>query len=152
MHSSVWVFLYVTVYIFVVVVQSLSCVWLFVTPWTAAYQASLSFTVSQSLLKLLSIESMMPSNDLILCHPPSPPALNLSQHHGLFQWVNSLCLTAKVLKLQLQHQSFQYWAKHGFILMSPTLTCYHMDHSSLIPLLIHNLPLQHCKTWVLPST
>ena len=46
----------------------LSCVWLFVTPWTAACQASLSFTISQSLLKLMPIESMMPSNHLILCH------------------------------------------------------------------------------------
>ena len=52
-----------------VVVQSLSHVWLLVTPWTAARQASLSFTISQSLLKLMSIESMMPSNYLILCHP-----------------------------------------------------------------------------------
>ena len=47
----------------------LSHVRLFVTPWTAARQASLSSTVSQSLLKLLSIELMMPSNHLILCHP-----------------------------------------------------------------------------------
>ena len=39
------------------------------TPWTAAYQTSLSFTISQSLLKLMSIESIMPSNHLILCHP-----------------------------------------------------------------------------------
>ena len=52
-----------------VVVQSLSCVWLFVTPWTAACQASLSFTVSWSLLKLMSIESVMPCNHLILCCP-----------------------------------------------------------------------------------
>ena len=48
-------------------VQLLSCVQLFVTPWTAARQASLSFTVSWSLLKLMSIESVMPSNHLILC-------------------------------------------------------------------------------------
>ena len=46
-----------------------SCVWLFVTPWTAAHQASLSITNSQSLLKLMSIESVMPSNHLILCRP-----------------------------------------------------------------------------------
>ena len=51
------------------VVHSLSHVWLFATPWTAARQASLSFTISQSLLKLRSIESVMPSNHLILCHP-----------------------------------------------------------------------------------
>ena len=52
-----------------VVVQSLSCVRLFATPWTAACQASLPFTSSQSWLKLLSIESMMSSNHLLLCRP-----------------------------------------------------------------------------------
>ena len=50
-------------------VQSLSCVWLFVTPWTTACQASLSITNSQSLLKLMSIKSVRPSTHLILCHP-----------------------------------------------------------------------------------
>ena len=50
-------------------VQLLSCVQPFVTPWTAACQASLSITNSQSLLKFMSIESVMPSNHLILCHP-----------------------------------------------------------------------------------
>ena len=50
-------------------VQSLSYVQLFVNPWTAAHQASLSITNSQSLLKLMSINSMMPFNQLILCHP-----------------------------------------------------------------------------------
>ena len=50
-------------------VQSLSRVWLFVTPWTAACQAFLSITNPGSLLKLMSIESVMPSNHLILCRP-----------------------------------------------------------------------------------
>ena len=50
-------------------VLSLGPIWLFVTPWTAARQASLSITNSQSLLKLMSIESVMPSNHLILCRP-----------------------------------------------------------------------------------
>ena len=50
-------------------VQLLSRVWLFATPWTAARQASLSITNSQSLLKLMYIESVMPYNHLILCHP-----------------------------------------------------------------------------------
>ena len=50
-------------------VQSLSCVWLFVTPWTIALQASLSITNFWSLLKLMSIKSVMSSNHLILCHP-----------------------------------------------------------------------------------
>ena len=54
-------------------VQSLNHVQLFVTPWTAAFQASLSITNSQSLLKLMSIESVMPSNHLILCCPFLPP-------------------------------------------------------------------------------
>ena len=77
-------------------VQSLSCVWLFVTPWTAACQASLSITNSQSLLKLISIESVMPSNHLILSSP-SPPAFSLSQHQGFFQWISS------------SHDSPEYW-------------------------------------------
>ena len=55
------------VVVVVVAVQWLSCVQLLATPWTAAYQASLSFTASQSLLKLMSIEWMMPSNRHILC-------------------------------------------------------------------------------------
>ncbi|CAI9180807.1 unnamed protein product [Rangifer tarandus platyrhynchus] len=54
---------------FVAVIHSLSHVWLPETSWTAAHQASLSFTVSQTLLKLMSIESMIASNHLILCHP-----------------------------------------------------------------------------------
>ena len=49
--------------------QLLICVWLFATPWTAACQTSVSFTIFWSLLKLLSIESLMPSNHLILCCP-----------------------------------------------------------------------------------
>ena len=67
-----------------VLVQSLSRVRLFVTPWTAARQVSLSITNSWSLLKIMSIESVMPSNHLILSFP-SPPAFNLTQHQGLFQ-------------------------------------------------------------------
>ena len=50
-------------------VQLRSCVWLFMTPWTAAHQASLSIANSWSLLKLMSIQSVMPSSHLILCHP-----------------------------------------------------------------------------------
>ena len=63
-------------------VQSLSHVWLFVTLWIAACQASLSITNSLSLPKLMSIESVMPSNYLILCHPllllhPIPPSIRV---------------------------------------------------------------------------
>ena len=84
-------------------VQSLSHVRLFVTPWTTARQASLSITNSQSLPKPMSIESVIaiqPSHPL---SSPSPPALNLSQHQGLFKWVSSLHQVAKVLELQPQH-------------------------------------------------
>ena len=88
------------------VIQPLSRVQLFVTPWTAAYQASLSFTLSWSLFRLMSIESGKPSS-----HPPSlhlsPLAFNLSQHQGLFQWAGYSHHVAKVLELQLQHQCFQ---------------------------------------------
>ena len=59
----------------VVIVQSLSHVLLFVTPWTAPCQASLSFTISWNLLKLMSIESVMPSSHLILCHPILLPSV-----------------------------------------------------------------------------
>ena len=70
-----------------IVVQSLSCAWLFETLWTAALQASLSFIISSSLLKLRSFELMKPSSHLKLS-PSSPAFFNLSQHHGLFQWVH----------------------------------------------------------------
>jgi len=53
----------------IVGVQSLKCIWLFATLCTAAHQASLSFTISWSLLKLMFVESVMPSNHLIPCHP-----------------------------------------------------------------------------------
>ena len=65
-------------------------------------QSFLSFTISWSLLKLMSIELVIPSNYLHPLLSPSPPALNLSQHRGLFQWVSSSHQVAKVLELQLQ--------------------------------------------------
>ena len=77
---------------------------LFATPWTVAPQASLSINNSWSLLKLMSIESVMPFNNLILCRPllllpPIPPSIRVfsTSSHEL----------AKVLEFQLQHQSFQ---------------------------------------------
>ena len=87
--------------------HSVSLVRLFATPWTAARQVSLFFTISQSLLKLMSIESVMPSNYLIPS-TPSPPAFNLTQQQGLFQLVSSLHQVAKVLELRFQHHSFQW--------------------------------------------
>ena len=93
--------------------QSLSHIWLFVTPWTAAHHTSLSITNSQSLLKLMSIESVMLSNHLILCRPLLllpliPPSISL------FKWVSSSHHVAKVLEFQLQHQSFQWIFRTDF--------------------------------------
>ena len=99
----------------IVVVQSPSCVLLFATPWTAAHQASLSITSSPSLLKLnvhWVTENIQTSNSL---SSPFPPAFNLSQHQGLFKWVSSLHQVAKVLKFQLQHQSFQWILRTDFL-------------------------------------
>ena len=84
------------------------------TPWTAAHQASLSFTISQSWLKLMSIESVMLSK--YLPHPfphPSPLALNLSQHQGLFQWVSS------------SNQVAKYW--HFSFSISPSYWIFRVD-------------------------
>ena len=71
--------------------QSLSCVRLFATPWIAAHQASLSITNSQSLLKRMSIRSVMPSSHLILCRPllllpPNPPSIRVFSMSQLFTW------------------------------------------------------------------
>ena len=74
----------------VVIVQSLSCAWLFETPWTTARQVSLPFTIFQSLLRFMSIESVMLRNHLSHPLPSSHFAFNLSQHQGLFQWDDSL--------------------------------------------------------------
>ena len=95
-------------------VQSLSRVWLLATPWTAARQASLSITNSQNLLKLMSIELVMPSNCLILCHPllllPSIfPSMRVFSNESTPHEV------AKVLELQLQHQSFQRIFRTDFL-------------------------------------
>ena len=87
-------------------VQSLSHVRLFATPWTAAHQASLSITNSQSLLKLMSIVSVMPSNHLILCHPLLF-SLSIFPSIRVFSKSHFFKSGGKVLEFQLQHQSFQ---------------------------------------------
>ena len=67
----------------------LSHIWLLATSWTAAHQASLSLTISWGLSKFMSIESVMPFIHPSHPLPPfSPPALNLSQHQGIFEWVS----------------------------------------------------------------
>ena len=95
-----------------VVVQSVIYVWLSVIPCTATHQASLSFTISQSLIKLMSIESVMPSNHL---SSSFPPAFNLSQHQSLLLWVGCSHHMVKGLELQLQHQSLQWIFRTDFL-------------------------------------
>ena len=108
-------------------VQLLRCVWLFVSPWTAAHlaslsithglqhtQASLSITISQSLLKFMSIESVMPSSHIILCCPLSS-CLQSFPASGLLQRVSYSHQVAKVLEFQLQHQSFQWIFRTDFL-------------------------------------
>ena len=96
-------------------VQSLSHVQLFVTPWTAACQASLSITqlleLAQSHVHWVG-DAIQPAHSL---PSPSPPAFNLSQHQDLFQWVSSLNQVAKVLELQFHHQSFQWIFRTDFL-------------------------------------
>ena len=91
----------------------LSCVWLFVTPWTAACQASLSSTFPQSLLKFKSFESMMFSNPLILCTPFSF-CLQSFPASGSFP-KSQLFISGGQLALQFQLQSFQ-WIFRWFLL------------------------------------
>ena len=89
-------------------VQSLSRVWLFVTPWTTACQASLSITNSQSPPKPMSIELVMPSNHLILCRPLLLLPLIFPSIRVFSNESAPSNQVAKVLEFQLQHQSFQW--------------------------------------------
>ena len=91
-------------------VQSLSHVWLFATSWTSAHQAFLSISNSWRLLKLMSIQLVMPSRLLILMSP-SPPAFNLPQDQGFFSKESVLCIrrqkysaSASVLPMNIQDQ------------------------------------------------
>ena len=95
-------------------IHSLSHVQLFATPWTVAHQPSLSIINSQILLNSGPLSWW--------CHliisssvTPSPPAFNLSQRQGIFQWVSASHQVAKVLEFQLQHQSFQWIFRTDFL-------------------------------------
>ena len=96
-------------------VQWLSRVQLFVTPWTAARQASPSIT---QLLEFTQThvhwngDTIQPSH---LLSSPSPPTFNLSQYQGLFKWISSSHQVAKILEFQLQHQSFQWIFRIDFL-------------------------------------
>ena len=125
--------------------QSLSCVQLFGTPWIAARQASLSITNSRSLLKLVPIESVMPSSYLILCHPllllpPVPLSIRVfSSESELFAWggqSTGVSASASVLPMNTQDWSPLGWT--GWIsLQSKGLSSYlhfcHLHHLCFCP-------------------
>ena len=97
-------------------VQSLSRVQLFVTPWIAARQASLSITNSRSLLRLMSIESVMPSNHLIICHPllflpPIPPSIRVFSNESTLcmRWPKYWSFNFNILPKNTQDWSSLEW-------------------------------------------
>ena len=89
---------------YIIVVQSLNCVRLFTTPWSEAHQASLSFIISWSLLKLMSIELMMPYNHFNLCHPFSfcPQSFPASESFPIY---NEECFCPDFLEGSFQTQN-----------------------------------------------
>ena len=99
-------------------VQLLSHVWIFVTPWTAAHQTSLSITNSWSLLKLMSIESVMSSNHLILCHlllllPLIFPSIRVFSNELVLRirWLSiGISASASVLPINIQNRFPLGWA------------------------------------------
>ena len=135
-----------------------SRVWLFVTPWTASHQTSLSITNSWSLLKLMSLESVMPSNHLILCHPlllsPSIfPSIRVLSNESV------LCIkVAEVLVFQLQHQFFQ-WIFRTDLLWDGLVGCPCSPRDSQVSSLTPqfksinssalSFPYSHIHTWLL---
>ena len=108
-------------------VQSLNRVWLFVTPWITAHQASLSITNSWSLLKLMPIESVMPSSQLILCHPllllsPIPPSVRVFSNESTLRmrWPIDETFCRALLGLVRPSQDFEFYSKVSEKLLEET--------------------------------
>ena len=141
----------------VVVVQWLSHVWLLATTCTVPRQASLSITISGSLLKLISIELVMPSNHLILYCPLILLPFILPSVRVFSNESSSSHQVAKLLELQLQHQSFQWIFRTDFLRMDwldlavqGTLKSLLQHHSSKASILWHSAFLwsnSHIRTW-----
>ena len=137
--------------------QSISSVWLFVAPWTAAHQTSLSITNSWSLLKLISIESVMPSNHLILCHllllPPSIfPSISVFSMSQFFASDDqSVGASASVLPINIQDWSLVWtsWislqSKGLWRVFSNTTVQKHQFFSAQLSLWSNS----HIHTWLL---
>ena len=141
-------------------VQSLSCVWLFVTPWIAARQASLSITNSRSLLKLMPNELVMPSSHLILCHPllllPSiPPSIRVFSNQSTLhiRWPKYWSFSFSI-SLSNEHpgliSSRMDWL--DLLVVQGTLKSLLQHHSSKASILQCSLSSQsnsHIHTWPL---
>ena len=147
-HRQIYTHRYTHIYPSVSSFQSLSCVQLFGTPWIAARQASLSITNSRSLLKLMSIELVMPSSHLILCRPllllpPVPLSIRVfSNESQLFAWggqSTGVSASASVLPVNTQDWSSSGWT--GWIsLQAKGLSSYlhfcHLRHLCFCPRLL----------------
>ena len=140
--------------VMLVVVQSLSHVWIFVTPGIAAYQASLSFTVSWGLLKLTSTDSVMPSHHLILC-PQSFPASGSFPMSWLFVsggWSIGTSASASVLPMNIQDwfplglAGLLSWLSKGLSRVFSSTTIQKHQFLSTQPSLCSN---SHIHTWLL---
>ena len=126
-----------------IVVWLLSYVWPFATPWAAAHQASLSFTISQNLLKLMSIESVMPSNHLIFCHPFSSCLLSFSASGSFpMSWLfalgsQSIGASASAPVLAMNIQDWFPSGLTGLISLQGTLKSLLQHHISKVAVPIH---------------
>jgi len=138
-------------------VQSLSCVWLFLTPWTAAHQASLSITNSQSFLKLMSIESVMPSDHLIFCCPLLPsifPSIRIFSNESVlrFRWPKY-----RIFSFNISPSSeYSGWISFridwlDLLAVQGTLKSLLQHHSSEASILWHSAlwSNSHIHTWIL---
>ena len=135
----------------VVFVQSLSHVWLFSTPWTAVHQAFLSFTISQSLLKLMSIVSVIPSNLLILCHSLLPsvfPRIKIfsSESALCIRWPNHRSFSISPSNEYSRLISFRIdWSKRLSRVFSGTAVWKHQFFGAQPSL----RSISHIRTWLL---
>ena len=125
-----------------VVVRLLSHVRLFVSPWTAAHQASLSFTISQSLLKLMSIESVMPPNHLILCCslflPSIFPSIRVFSKESVLciRWPKYWSFSFSICPSNEYSELISFWIDwFGLLIVQGTLKSLLQHHSS------HSSPL-----------
>ena len=138
-------------------IQSLSCVWLFATPWITACQAPLSITNSRSLIKLISIESVMPSSHHILCHPllllpPIPPSIRVFSNESSLHmrwpkyWSFSLSISPSN-----EHPGLVFFRMDWLDLLAVqgTLKSLLQHHSSKASIQFSSQSNSHIHTWPL---